>query len=171
MRKKTGRSTNLVSAEDPPLPPGLLLYECTFGAKASLKKIVLNDLLAALRKSGAIADDGDDVRTRLCLDEALNNALVHGSKNDPKKSVLVQAYQSDSTYSVLIDDDGEGFREEDLPDPQAEENLHETGGRGIHLIRSIMDEVSYWRGGRTLFMSRIIKGKGLRRSSTRICVN
>lgn len=171
MRKKAGRSTDLVRDAEPPLPPGQLIYECGFGADSSVtsevKNAVLDELLDALRKSGAIADEGDEIRTRLCLDEALVNAVMHGSKYNPEKTVTVRAYQSDAKYSVLIEDEGEGFREEDLPDPGAAENLLEESGRGVHLIRSIMDEVGYWRGGRVLLMSRILKGKGPRRSSTR----
>lgn len=167
MRKKVGRSTNLVREEDAPLPPGTLIYECTFGAETPLKNVVLEELLTALIGCGAIVDPGDEARTRLCLDEALVNSVMHGSHYDPRKSISVQSYLTETKYSVLIEDDGDGFREEDLPDPDAKENLLEESGRGVHLIRSIMDEVGYWRGGRSLLMSRIIKGKGPRRSSVR----
>jgi len=156
MRKKLGRSTNLVRKEHPPAPSGEIIFERRFPANNESKNEVLTALLEKLAGIGAI--DGE-AEMRLCLDEALVNAVMHGSKYDSSKSVHVRAFLHDGKWSVLIEDEGPGFREEDLPDPDAPENLLEESGRGVHLMRSLMDEVSYWRGGSALLMSRKMKGK------------
>ena len=154
MRKKTGRSTNLVRRDAPPLPAGRKIFEREFAAENSAKNEALEALLAALQASGGIANPTDEMRMRLCLDEALVNAVMHGSKHLAHKVVKVRAFQSETNWSVLVEDEGEGFLEEDLPDPDAPENLLEESGRGVHLIRTMMDEASYWNGGRALLMSK-----------------
>ncbi|HEY3319050.1 MAG TPA: ATP-binding protein [Planctomycetota bacterium] len=152
MRKKLGRSTNLVRPQAPPLPAGNLIFERTFAATSEAKIETLEALLAALLSAGALSGESAELRFRLCLDEALVNAVMHGNRYDAAKSVRVRAFIDPKSWSVLVEDEGAGFREEDLPDPQAAENLLEESGRGVHLIRSMMDEVSYWSGGAALLM-------------------
>jgi serine/threonine-protein kinase RsbW len=154
MRKTIGRSTNFVQPDPPPQPGGTLIFERRFAAVNETKNEVLDALLAKLQSSGAIQSDNDEVRMRLCLDEALVNAVMHGSKYDASKNVTVRAYLAVDKWTVLVEDEGAGFREEDLPDPDAQENLLEESGRGVHLIRTMMDAVSYWNSGRALLMIR-----------------
>lgn len=152
MRKKLGRCIHLVHAETPPQPKGRCVLEDCFPALAENKSHVLETLIEILKTENAIRTDSEESRARLCLDEALVNALMHGSHYDPNKNVTVYAYVDPTEWTLRIDDDGTGFRDEDLPDPDAPENLLEESGRGVHLMRSIMSDVSYWRGGRTLLM-------------------
>lgn len=154
MRKKLGRSINLVRAGDPPEPDGRCIFDERFPATSDEKSRALENLIASLAEAQGLKNESDESRARLCLDEALVNAVMHGSRNDSQKTVHAQAYILPNAWQVRITDEGEGFRDEDLPDPDAIENLLEEGGRGVHLIRSIMSDVSYWRGGRMLVMSR-----------------
>jgi len=152
MRKKLGRCIHLVHAENPPPALGRCVREETFSASAENKSAVLDGLIEILKAEDAIRTDSEEARARLCLDEALVNAMMHGSHYDAAKNVTVAAYVDPKQWTIRIDDDGDGFRDEDLPDPEAPENLLEESGRGVHLMRSILSEVSYWRGGRTLVM-------------------
>ena len=154
MRKKLGRSINLVKQDAPPSPSGQLVFERQFPAGNEAKNEVLEELLDALQSSGAISGETEQVRMRLCLDEGLVNAVMHGSRHDATKTVSVRAWVSAENWSILIEDQGQGFRDEDLPDPEAPENLLEESGRGVHLMRNMMDSVNYWRGGRSLLLSR-----------------
>jgi serine/threonine-protein kinase RsbW len=156
MRKKLGRSTHLVHAAAPPTPGGALLFDRSFPSGRDEKNEALNALLDALSGAKIMAGDSDEARARLCLDEALVNAVTHGNQSDPAKSVRVRAFLAADIWSVLIEDEGTGFREEDLPDPSAPENLLEESGRGVHLIRSMMDSAGYWKNGSALLMSRHI---------------
>jgi serine/threonine-protein kinase RsbW len=154
MRKNLGRSTGLVHPGDPPLPAGRCVFDRSFAASNETKNEVLDALLAALRTARAVDHCHEESRMRLCLDEALVNAVMHGSKYDVAKTVRVRAFAAPDRWSVLVEDQGAGFREEDLPDPAAAENLLEESGRGVHLMRTMMDDISYWRGGSVLLLVR-----------------
>jgi serine/threonine-protein kinase RsbW len=75
--------------------------------------------------------------------EAVNNGIIHGNKRDPEKKVILRCTQTDSVLKVSVRDEGAGFDSEKLPDPLADENLMRDHGRGVFLIRSLMDKVEY----------------------------
>ncbi len=120
MRKKLGRSTNLVQTSEPPAPDGAAVFSATFHSDNAEKSRVLDELLAAIEKSGAVKTD-DMGSMRLALDEALVNAVMHGNRHDHQKKVRVFAWVSATRLSIVISDDGTGFKEEDLLDPDAPE--------------------------------------------------
>ena len=158
MRKKLGRSTNLVRSENPPPVTGQVIFDRSFPSLKETKNAVLDGLLLLFSKNGIIGSEQEEARIRLCLDEALVNAMMHGNCYDPQKNVRIRAFLTESCWCALIEDEGTGFREEDLPDPNASENLLEESGRGVSIIQNMMDEISYWRGGSALFMlKRILK--------------
>lgn len=160
MRKKLGRSTDLVKLAEPPEPGGALIFERTFQSSNEAKAEVLEDLLQALATANVFSSTSEEeVNFRLVLDEALVNAIMHGNKFDSGKTARVRAYVGAglSAISFVVEDQGAGFKEEDLPDPAAPENLLEESGRGVILIRGIMNHVSYWRGGSVLLMSKTLQ--------------
>ena len=158
MRKKLGRSTNLVRPSDPPAPEGARIFEADFPSDTKSKTHTLEALLDAISRSGA--GGLGTAKLRLALDEALVNAVMHGNKYDAAKSAQVSAHLSSTALTVIVSDQGAGFKEEDLPDPDAPENLLEESGRGVILIRGVMDEISYWRGGTMLVMTKRIPKSG-----------
>src|SRR4051812_1699910 len=89
---------------------------------------------------------------RLALEEGLMNAINHGNKLDPKKSVSVEAKVGPKSTEICIEDQGQGFARSHVPDPCAEENLLKCSGRGILLMEAYMDKVDYSRGGRRVRM-------------------
>ncbi|MFK7817683.1 MAG: ATP-binding protein [Planctomycetaceae bacterium] len=91
---------------------------------------------------------------RLALEEALTNAMKHGNKMHPDKKVFVKSTIEDSTVTIEIEDEGNGFVVEQLPDPTNEENLGRPSGRGVLLIRSFMDHVDYNEKGNLVVMSK-----------------
>ncbi len=157
MRKKLGRSTDLVKADEPPAPGGALIFDREFSSTKEIKTEVLDQLLVALAASGVFADASEEVSFRLVLDEALVNAVTHGNQSNAALKARVRAYRAPDKITFLVEDEGPGFREEDLPDPDAPENLLEESGRGVILIRGIMTEVSYWRNGAALLMSKVLR--------------
>ena len=91
---------------------------------------------------------------RLALEEAIVNAIKHGNRMDPDKTVRIQ-WEINSTFvKVSIEDQGLGFAPEDIPDPTDEENLDKPGGRGIMLMKSFMSDVSYNDRGNVLVMEK-----------------
>jgi len=79
------------------------------------------------------------------LTEAVNNAIVHGNKADPTKTVEVRCELLDSVVQITVKDQGDGFRPETVDNPLKEENLLRESGRGIFLMRTLMDRVEFDR--------------------------
>lgn len=79
----------------------------------------------------------------MAVREAVTNALLHGNCERPGTHVEVRYEVSDEEIRVTVTDEGAGFDPSELPDPIAEDQLMETRGRGVFLIRKLMDEVSY----------------------------
>lgn len=89
----------------------------------------------------------------LAVQEALANAIVHGCGNDPSKQVRC-SLKTDALgrIVIIVTDPGPGFSPEVLADPKRRENLHADHGRGVYLIRQLMDEVHFERGGNEIRM-------------------
>ena len=84
----------------------------------------------------------------LAVQEALANAVIHGCGKDPSKQVRCRV-KSDpqGRIVIIVTDPGPGFNPDLLPDPRQHENLHADHGRGVYLIRQLMDEVQFERRG------------------------
>jgi len=96
---------------------------------------------------------------RLALEEALVNAIKHGNRMDPSKQVYIACEVVDHEVTVVIEDQGDGFHLDDVPDPTAEENLDKPGGRGIMLIRTFMTVVEYNAKGNRLSLTKRLDGE------------
>lgn len=79
--------------------------------------------------------------------EAVNNAIKHGNKSDKSKNVLLSVTCEESLMKFTIQDEGEGFDVDSLPDPTAPENLDKLSGRGIFLMKHLADEVKHSDNG------------------------
>lgn len=89
----------------------------------------------------------------LAIQEALVNAVVHGCKNDSSKEVRCRLQSSPNGRIVItVTDPGPGFSPDLLSDPKRRENLYADHGRGVYLIRQLMDEVSFERRGNEIRM-------------------
>lgn len=80
---------------------------------------------------------------RVGLTEALANAMLYGNNHDPDKRVRVEVCLTKGRIEARITDQGEGFNPTAVPDPTAPENLDKSGGRGLYLMRELLDEVTY----------------------------
>ena len=97
--------------------------------------------------------DGSERDVEMALREALANAIVHGNLQDPRKSVYVACRcTTDGEISITVEDEGQGFDADSVPDPTTPENRLLTQGRGIYLMRSLMDEVDFEQGGSVVHM-------------------
>ena len=84
-----------------------------------------------------------ELNFRVGLTEALANAVRYGNQEDPEVNVRVEAEFSATRLSVWVIDRGPGFDPSQVPNPTVPPHLHRPGGRGIFLIRSLMDEVEF----------------------------
>jgi serine/threonine-protein kinase RsbW len=81
----------------------------------------------------------------LAVREGAINAMKHGHEFDPALSVRVCFSTDESHFVVSIRDLGEGFEPEDAPDPTSPENILRTSGRGLLLMRSLVDQIEFQR--------------------------
>jgi serine/threonine-protein kinase RsbW len=96
---------------------------------------------------------GEETAVELALREALNNAVVHGNRLDARKLVHVRCRcRVAEGISLVVSDQGQGFDASSVPDPVAFENLLAEHGRGIHLMKLAMDEVSFEQRGAEVHM-------------------
>jgi len=75
--------------------------------------------------------------------EAAANAVLHGNRKDPCKHVHANFSLNPERLSIRVADEGEGFDPTVVPDPLSPEGLLKPSGRGIFLMRAIMDEVNF----------------------------
>ena len=133
---------------------------------------VLDDL--SMRNWG---NDLVQMRISLALHEGLSNAIYHGNlevsskivsestepfyqlaeqrrRVDPYANRKIQFHAIHETDKVryYIEDQGPGFDFSLLPDPTAEENVGLFNGRGLFLIRNVMDEVNFFEPGNLIQM-------------------
>ena len=96
--------------------------------------------LEALRAHDWVAEAGE-FNARLCLEEALVNAVTHGNQSNSNLTVRIEMEEEaeNDCCVIRVRDQGNGFRAEDVTLPEYDQ----TDGRGICLIRYFMDEVRY----------------------------
>ncbi len=80
---------------------------------------------------------------RVCLAEALSNAMIYGNGRDPSKRVQVEIVLEEGRLVARVTDEGTGFDPSGVPDPTTPQNLRKVGGRGLFLMRKLMDDVRY----------------------------
>src|SRR5438128_5700382 len=97
--------------------------------------------------------DGSELEIETAVREAISNAIIHGNHEDPFKRVRVMCRcNSDGEVRITVRDEGPGFRSDAVPDPTSPENRLFTHGRGIYLMKMLMDEVSFVKGGSVVRM-------------------
>jgi len=110
---------------------------------------VLGNLLTLARD--VKCDTGHLEEVELALREALVNAIIHGNRSDPEKSVVVSCFcQPDRGMLLVVQDEGPGFDPKNVPDPTGAECLLRTHGRGLFLMRQSMDHVRISHSGRRI---------------------
>ena len=90
----------------------------------------------------------------LAVEEALVNAIKHGNKEDPSKSVRVLVQTCPDQLRVEIVDEGAGFDPGQVPDPTRPDLLNKPHGRGLMLMHSYMTHVEYRGRGNELVMEK-----------------
>jgi serine/threonine-protein kinase RsbW len=78
----------------------------------------------------------------VALTEALSNAILRGNGDDPAKHVHVRAEVDTRRLILEVGDEGIGFDlDKSEVDPTKPENLDREDGRGLYLMRKLMDRV------------------------------
>jgi serine/threonine-protein kinase RsbW len=111
----------------------------------------VRDILRHAKITGCLADHQAELE--IALREALANAVFHGNRNDTAKRVLVRAYCDPKRgFVIAVRDEGVGFDPAKVPDPRRADRLQLTHGRGIFLMRELMDHIEHRKGGREVVL-------------------
>lgn len=110
------------------------------------------DLVARHCLAAGLTSRAARFNLRVALCEALANAILYGNALDPDKAVDVRAVVSDGALRVEVCDQGGGFDPAAVPDPTAPGRLEEERGRGLFLIRQLVDEVRFNDRGNAICM-------------------
>lgn len=86
----------------------------------------------------------------IAITEAVNNAITHGNRLDITKKVCLDIVGNPNEIEFVVEDEGEGFDYTQVPDPTLPENLEKLSGRGIFLMRSLADDISFENNGRKI---------------------
>lgn len=98
----------------------------------------IEDLTARLGYDDAVRGD-----IMIAVNEVVKNAILHGNQCDESKQVRINCCCSDTVFRIHVYDHGKGFDPESVADPRNPDNLLKEHGRGLLMIKFLMDEVNY----------------------------
>ena len=122
--------------------------ECSLPSEVTAISPFVDKLMLLLRN--CVPEGVGDVE--IALREALANAIIHGNHEDRQKHVHVTCRCEPGEVSIAVKDEGKGFDINNVPDPTAPENIGSVHGRGIHVMKALMDEVHFEEGGAVIRM-------------------
>ncbi len=101
------------------------------------------ELVATHLPPGTLSPRRISFNLRTALAEALGNAIRYGNGEDPDRIVRVYVELGRDFVRIHVDDDGHGFDPSRLPDPTHPDNLERDYGRGLFVIRHLVDDVAF----------------------------
>ena len=128
-----------------------LALECSLPSEVTAISPFVGKLMLLLRNCSCVPEVGD---VEIALREALANAIIHGNHEDRRKHVHVTCRCGPDEVSIAVKDEGNGFDINTVPDPTVRENIGSVHGRGILMIKALMDEVRFEEGGVVLRMKK-----------------
>jgi serine/threonine-protein kinase RsbW len=128
-----------------------LVLRVTLSADRKAVDPVVEEVMAVVRSMKGV--NGKEDAIELSLQEALANAVIHGAKEDPKKTVeCLVSRDEERGILIVVRDPGAGFSPESIPSCTVGENVYSNHGRGIFLINQLMDKVEFKRNGTEIHM-------------------
>lgn len=79
----------------------------------------------------------------IVISEAAANSIIHGNRKDPNKKVAIKIVLDANKIVISFKDEGVGFKPENVPDPTQPENILKGSGRGLHIMKSLADDIKY----------------------------
>jgi serine/threonine-protein kinase RsbW len=128
-----------------------LILRVTLSADRNAVDPVVQEVMTVVRQMKGV--DGKEDAIELALQEALANAVIHGAKEDPTKTVECLVSSDDERgILIVVRDPGAGFTPEAIPGCTVGENVYSNHGRGIFLINQLMDKVEFRKNGTEIHM-------------------
>lgn len=115
--------------------------------KSELKKT--EDFLLSFFRKNKLSEEHFN-RVFLCLSEAVINSIQHGNENDKNKQVSIQVDCNREFITIEICDEGDGFDYNIIENPTLKRNIKKESGRGIHIIKSLSNELEFKEKGKCI---------------------
>jgi len=128
-----------------------LILRVTLSADRRAVDPVVQEVMAVVREMEGV--NGKEDAIELALQEALANAVIHGAKEDPSKTVeCLVSNDKERGILIVVRDPGTGFAPGAIPNCVVGENVYSNHGRGIFLINQLMDKVEFRKNGTEIHM-------------------
>lgn len=150
---ETPIAARLSVKEGPPPNLGQVVFEREIPSDPALVQPLVVRVTDFLSKESLVLPR-DECKIGLCLEEALQNAVLHGNKKDFKKKVKISIFMNDVEWGIIISDEGEGFDPANVKNPIQGESLWGESGRGLYLMGHYMDRLEYFNRGSTVVIAR-----------------
>lgn len=152
-----GNSTNVSTST-----PFVELHQYLASHAAAISPFV-DQLMRFIRlfmgKFGISKNAESEIEIAIC--EALANAVIHGNQENTNKNVdVICRCSMDGEVLIIVRDQGKGFEQSAVEDPTEPGRLFLTSGRGLHIMRALMDEVSFEENGTVVRMRKRVKTSG-----------
>ncbi len=128
-------------------------FEVIFSSNIKAVNKIVKNALEYISENIPVADDEDLMEIRLILSELLFNAVIHGNKESSDKFVKLKITADGNTINAVISDQGEGFDLSRLSYKNGEPSTDEHG-RGILLVRALVDSIAYSKSGSKILFSK-----------------
>src|SRR5258707_11500138 len=123
-----------------------LILRVTLSADRDAVDPVVQEVMAVVRQMKGV--DGKEDAIELSLQEALANAVIHGAKEDPRKTVeCLVSSDEERGILIVVRDPGTGFTPEAIPGCTVGENVYSNHGRGIFLSNKLMNKMEFRKNG------------------------
>ena len=138
-----------------PWPHDRRLYASRLRAVLPSNKQALNGavrrVLRIAASCGCAGDGQADIE--IALREALANAMIHGNAYHDSKSIFLRCYGAPGHgMLIMVRDEGPGFEPESVPDPRGPDRMFLHHGRGLFLMRQLMDYTAHRKNGREVVL-------------------
>jgi len=101
------------------------------------------ELIACQCETGILSPRRLQFNLRVALAEALANAIRYGNGLDPAKLVRVRVEVASDAVRLHVADEGRGFDPQATPDPTTPDNVMREDGRGLFVMRHLVDQVTF----------------------------
>ncbi|MCL2305915.1 MAG: ATP-binding protein [Planctomycetaceae bacterium] len=132
--------------------PWIWSHKCNFGSSMVVAHTVMGEVLQQLAQRGW--GERDLFAVEMALEEAFANAVHHGNHDDPEKKISFSCQLSENLVRFQIEDEGEGFDPDFVPDPRDSDHLDQVSGRGVCLIFNFMSRVTYSECGKQVTLEK-----------------
>jgi serine/threonine-protein kinase RsbW len=137
------------------LPNLVLSFQLTIKSDRDEAEGAADRIMSLVQTLPCLEGGFDDLHRALL--EALSNAIIHGNREDPGKTIDVCAgWDDQARVAIAVTDGGDGFDPAVLADLTSGENIFAGHGSGVFLMRHLVDEVEFNLGGRQVVLRKRI---------------